>query len=160
VDRGGRRRSWAAWAAPACHAFFLEVIMPAVVLYPNVGAMNNIGLIRTNLVNCEVKLYQNDLVPTPSTVLGDLTVATFSGYAAIVVSALLAAYLDPAGGASAQIATVQFNHDGGGVANSIYGFWVQTTGGVLVLAGRFEDLVPMQLLGDSIPIDVKFNFGN
>jgi hypothetical protein len=134
--------------------------MPAVVLYPNVGAMNNIGLVRTNLVNCEVNLFQNDVTPTPATVLGDLTVATFSGYAAIVVAALLAAYLDPIGGASAQIGTVQFDHSGGAVANTIYGFWVETAGGVLILAGRFDQAVPMNVLGDSIPLDIKFNFGN
>lgn len=134
--------------------------MPASVLYPNVGAMHNIGLLRTDLINCEVNLFQNNLTPLPSTVIGDLTVATYSGYAAKVVTALLAAYIDPAGGASAQIATIQYDHSGGGVANSIYGFWVETAAGDLILVGRFEEPIPMNFLGDSIPLDVKFNFGN
>lgn len=134
--------------------------MPAVVLYPNVGALSNIELMRTALVMCEVNLFQNDYIPTPSTVLADLTVATFSGYAPEVVAALLPAYLDPAGGASAQIATIQFDHSGGGVSNVVYGFWVETAGGTLILVGRFEDGIPMIALGDSVPLDVKFNFGN
>ena len=134
--------------------------MPAIVLYPNVGALHNIGLLRTDLINCVVKLWQNDIQPTPATVLADLTEADFSGYLAETVLALLPAYLDPGGGASAQIATVQFNHDGGAVANVCFGFSVETAGGVLILVGRFEDGVPMVQAGDSIPLDIKFNFGN
>ncbi len=134
--------------------------MPAVVLYPNVGALNNIELLRTDLVNCEVNLFQNDYQPVPATVLADLTVATFSGYAAEVVAALLPAYLDPIGGASAQIGTIQFDHSGGVVSNIIFGFWAENAGGDLIMVGRFENPIPMAALGDAIPLDVKFNFGN
>lgn len=131
-----------------------------VVLYPNGGALAVVGLIRIALEDCEVNLFQNDYQPSAGTVVGDLTVATYSGYAEKVVAALLAAYIDPAGGASAQIATLQFDHSGGGVANMIYGFWVQTTGGALIMVGRFEEPIPMVVLGDAIPLDIKFNFGN
>lgn len=132
--------------------------MPAI--YPNVATMGFLELFRTELVNCEVNLYQNDYTPVPGTVLGDLDIATFSGYAAKVVAALLAAYLDPVSGASAQIATQQWDHSGGATANTIYGFWVETTGGDLRLVGRFDSPIGMAALGDSIPLDVKFNLGN
>lgn len=130
------------------------------VLYPNVGALHNLELMRTDLALCKVNLFQNDVAISPSTVKADLTVATFSGYTAATVTALLPAYLDPAGGASAQIATQQFNHTGGGVANVIYGAWVETAAGDLILVIKFDQGIPMNAVGDSIPLDIKFNFGN
>jgi len=134
--------------------------MPAVVLYPNSACLDEIELMRTDLVDCLVKLFTNDVSVTPSILLADLDEADFSGYAEIEVAALLPAYLDPEGGASAQIATVQFNHSGGPVANTIFGAWVETAAGDLRLVIKFEEGVPMQLLGDSIPLDIKFNFSN
>lgn len=134
--------------------------MAAAVIYPNVAAMYEMNLIAADLANCKVKLFQNDITLSPSTVKGDLTEATFSGYAAATVAALLPSYIDPAGGASAQIATQQFDHSGGATANTVYGAWVETAGGDLILAMTFENGIPMAALGDSIPLDVKFNFGN
>jgi len=134
--------------------------MPAVVLYPNVGCLANMELIRTNLALCKVNLYQNDYYPVAGTLLADMEVADFDGYVEKTVTALLPAYLDPAGGASAQIATIQWDHDGGPTGNIVYGFWVETAGGDLILAGRFEEGIPMAALGDSLPLDVKFSFTN
>jgi hypothetical protein len=134
--------------------------MAATVLYPNVGCMEGIELIRTALALCKVKLFQNDILPGASTVVADLEEADFDGYTPEVVTALLPAYLDPAGGASAQIGTVQFDHTGGPVANVCYGFWVEAAAGDLWLVGRFEEGIPMGKVGDALPIDVKFNFSN
>lgn len=133
--------------------------MPAVVLYPNSSCLEIMDLMRTDLEDCTVHLFQNDLTPTPSTVLADLEECDFSGYTEKVVTALLPAYIDPAGGASAQIPTQQFDHTGGVVSNMVYGFWVETTGGDLRLVGSFEEAIPMSALGQSIPVDIKFNFG-
>jgi hypothetical protein len=132
----------------------------SVIMYPNVGALHEIGLIRTDLAMCKVKLFQNPVSLSPSTVVGDLTEATFGGYAPIIVTALLPAYIDPVGGASAQIATIQFQCDGTAPTNIVYGFWVETAAGVLILAGTFDAGIPMSLATDAIPVDVKFNFGN
>lgn len=131
----------------------------AIVLYPNVSSIAIINLLRTDLIDCLVQLYKNDVVPTPGVILADLTEADFSGYAEIEVAALLAAYLDPEGGASAQIPTVQFQHNGGATANTVYGFMVTTAGGALRLVGYFDAPIPMVASGDAIPLDVKFNFG-
>lgn len=129
-------------------------------LYPNVGALHELGLIRTDLALCKVKLFKNNLVISPATVIGDLVEADFGGYAAITVTALLPAYLDPAGGASAQIGTVQFNCDGTAPDNTVYGAWVETAAGLLVLLVKFDAGITMVSAGDSIPLDIKFNFGN
>lgn len=134
--------------------------MPSPI-YPNLGALFLADTISAALVNCKLKLYQNDFTPVQGTVIADMTVATFSGYAVKTIAALLASYLDPAGGASAQIATQQWDHNGGVIANTIYGFWLEDASvvPVLVMAGRFDAPVPMAALGDSLPLDVKLNFG-
>ncbi len=129
-------------------------------LYPNVAAKHLCDLLDTDLLLCKVKLFQNDYNPDQDTTLANLTVATFSGYLDKTITALLPPYYDPVGGASTQIATQQWDHSGGGVANTIYGFWVENAGGDLILVGRFDTPVGMSALGDSIPLDVKFNFGN
>lgn len=137
--------------------------MAAIMLYPNEGAMAAIELLRTELAGCTVHLFQNDFMPTPATVEADLTEADFSGYAAETVAALLAAYLDPGGGASAQLPTVQFDHSGGATDNVIYGFYVKSSvanGEELWVIGRFEEPIPMSQLGHAIPLDVKINFSN
>lgn len=129
-------------------------------LYPNVGALHNIGLIRTDLAMCKVKLFKNDIIISPATVVGDLVEADFGGYVAKTVTALLPAYLDSIGGASAQIGTVQFDCDGTAPDNVVFGAWVETAAGVLILVIKFDAGVPMVVLGDSLPMDIKFNFGN
>lgn len=136
--------------------------MAAVMLYSNQGATAAMELIRTALINCEVKLFKNDVLPTPSMVEADLEEADFSGYAAEVVAALLGAYLDPGGGASAQLPTVQFEHSGGAVDNIIYGFWVQSAAPAdkTWVIARFQDPIPMSQLGHAIPLDIKVNFAN
>lgn len=136
--------------------------MPVTVstMYPNVGALAIVELLRTELVNCEVKLAKADFVLSPSLVLTDFTEADFSGYAAEVVAALLPAYINPDGGAAAQIATIQFDHTGGATANSIYGFWVETTGGDLISVGKFDAPVAMAALGDAIPLNIQFVIAN
>ena len=134
-----------------------------VSIYPNVACLDVIGLMRTKLAGCSVHLYKSPFTPGAGTVLADLTAieADFGGYAAITVTALLAAFIDPIGGASAQIGTVQFNADGTTPDNIIYGAWVQATGTppVLYLAVQFDNPVPMSAVGDALPLDFKFNFG-
>lgn len=136
--------------------------MAAVMLYPNTGALEAIALMRTALANCVVHLFKNDIIPTAETVEADLTAADFSGYAPEVVAALLDAYLDPGGGASAQLPTVQFDHSGGAVDNIIYGFYVKSAapGSDVWVIGRFENPIPMSQLGHAIPLDIKIHFGN
>lgn len=129
-----------------------------VNVYPNAAALLVVNLVRTELANSVMKLYQNDYTPNEGTILADMTVATFSGYANKTVAALLPAYIEPAGGASAQVATVQWDHNGGATSNIIYGFSLENAGGDLILAGRFENPIPMASLGDSIPLDTKVSF--
>lgn len=134
--------------------------MPAIIRYPNVGSIELMNTIRTQLAMSTLQLFQNNVIPSPGMVIGDLTEATFTGYSAATITAFLATYLDPLGGASIQAPTQQFQTASPfTVGNTIYGWYLLTAGGVLVLAGTFAAPIAMAGNGDAIPLDVKLNFG-
>jgi len=130
-----------------------------MILYPNEGCVFLMGEIRTALANCTLHLAKSAINITPATVPADFDEADFGGYAAKTITALLPVYIDPAGGASANIATQQFQASGVAPANIIYAWWVEDATNNLVLAGTFEAPIPMSVATDAIPMDVKFNFG-
>jgi len=134
----------------------------ARVLYSNEAALQLATELDTALINCVLNLYKTGLVIGPSTTNVQLNaaVADFGGYAPITVAALLAPYIDPAGGASTNVATRQFKSDGTGPANSIAGAWVEDAGGTTRLMMEFTQQVPMDVATDAIPLDVIFNFRN
>lgn len=133
------------------------------LLYPNVGAMAIANVQRTALAGSKLKLYKAISQPlAPGTVLANLTEADFSGYAEKTITNFLAAYIDPAGGASIQSGTQQFQFVapvGDPVVNTVLGFFLTTAAGVLVLVGSFDGSVPMTADGDAIPLNVVLNFG-
>jgi len=133
-----------------------------VNVYPNSSALLLAGLIRTGLAAAEIKLFKAIAQPlSVSTVIGDFTEADYDGYAAKVVTTWLAAYLDPAGGASFQSGTQQFQFVppvGAPVPNTILGFWIETAGGDLAAAGTFAAPVAMAAAGDAIPLNVTLTF--
>jgi len=132
-----------------------------VTIYPNLGALYLAGLVKADLIASELRLYKAIAAPlSVSTILADLTEADFDGYAAATIAAWNAAYLDPQGGASIQCGTQQFDFVPGlGTVNTILGFYVVTAGGDLLFVGEFEAPIPMNALGDSIPVNVTLNYG-
>lgn len=130
--------------------------MAAVI--PEEGLMNLLSLVTGAGWDFEVRLYKNDLTPDPATVMGDLTPATYSGYAPIPLSDLPDPELTPGGKARVQMGEVSFLHDGGPVANSCYGYYVVATQGddeLFLWAERFEEApFMMASLDDEIPVTV------
>ena len=135
--------------------------MPEIFIYPNTGAMVLAGLVRTDLVAAVLKLFKNDVIPAPSTVLADLEECDFSGYAEVDPVEWQAVFLDPQlGGASFQTFN-QWNFDGADVTpttNTVYGYWIESVAGTLLAVGTFENPIPMMAGGDSIPALIKLNF--
>jgi hypothetical protein len=93
-------------------------------------------LIADDIEGLSLRLFQNNITPADDDVTGDYTVATFSGYANSTVPAFGAAVPDGAD-AVATATSVVFLHNGGGVSNDIYGYYVVDGGGLLVYADRF-----------------------
>jgi hypothetical protein len=136
--------------------------MPTI-LYPDVGAMTNLGLIKTHMVSCKCKLYTNSVVLSRNTLKTDLTEATFDGYVAATIAALLAVYINPAGGAICQVPKTQFDYGPAGsppVTEIVYGWWLEDAAGNLIIVGDFDTPIPMAEVGNSVVVDVALTFGN
>lgn len=93
-------------------------------------------MIAGDVEGLSLRLFQNNIVPADDDVTADYTVATFSGYANSTVPAFGAAVPD-GDDALATATPVAFVHNGGGVSNDIYGYYIVDGGGLLVLADRF-----------------------
>jgi hypothetical protein len=136
----------------------------ANLIYPNVGALKIAATIRTFVALSVIHLIKAPISLLPGTTLAALTAieADFDGYTAIVVTAFLAPYIDPAGGASIQSGTEQFQYGPAAsppVINNVYGFYLLDAAGDLLVAGTFDAPVAMQSIGDALPMNVILNYG-
>ena len=89
---------------------------------------------RTAPQNLVLRLFQSNTTPAEGDTAGTYTEATFSGYSAIT---LTGASWAAASGGSIAFAQQTFTHNGGGVSNAIYGYYLTQLGsGILVWAER------------------------
>ncbi len=132
-----------------------------MTIYPNVGALKVAAIVRTAVALSVLKLYKGISAPlSQSTVIADFTEADYDGYTAKTITAFNPPYIDPAGGATIQSGTQQFDFVPVPMTtNVILGFWLETAAGDLIVAGNFDNPIPMQALGDSIPLNVALNYG-
>lgn len=105
-------------------------------IFPDVAKKNVLDILLDPTNNPKARLFKNNHVPTPGTDLASLTVADFSGYAEVDLSALTLTMINGAHQGFRQQAGVSFIHNGGGVGNLIYGWYIVAT-----LPGQFEDLM-------------------
>jgi hypothetical protein len=100
----------------------------------------------------KVKLFKNDLVPTPDTVLADLTEADFTGYAPVTIAGAWNASTDPQErGLVWYSALVPFSASGAAVPNIIYGWYVVNTDGtVLKVVKRLDTPITFDSGGDEL----------
>lgn len=105
-----------------------------------------------------VNLYQNDLTPTPNTLVGDFTVANFTGYA--VSSAIVwgTVFTDASNVANSVGDVKQFTCTADGTAQTIYGYYVTVTG-ALRFSERFPTPIPVVHAADAVVVLPRFSFG-
>lgn len=122
------------------------------LMFPNTGENLVLEMIvnKTAAQNLVLKLFSSNTTPSETDTAGTYTEATFSGYAALTLTG--ASW----GAASGSIAYAQqtFTHNGGGVSNSIYGYFVvQATSGILLYSER-DGSAPFTLTnnGDNVKI--------
>jgi len=128
-----------------------------------VSALKQLADLKANILDGgEMILFQNDYTPTPDTIIGDLTVATFTGYADVTLTTYSDPYLTADQRAAVLAPLAQFNAASPfTVGNAIYGFAIKDVDGALVLAGRFPDApIAMAGLGDHIAALVEYVWGN
>jgi hypothetical protein len=111
----------------------------------------------TNLEALEFRLYQNDYAFVPTTVVGDLTEADFTGYA-FASDANQVGPIDTAGSQQALTSSQTFIASNPiTVTNTIYGYYVTKNAGVdLVCGERFP--VPIQIQNPGEFVGLNFFF--
>lgn len=107
-----------------------------------------------------VKLFVNDKIPAASDVIGDYTDPTFDGYADSAAITYLAPYVDSEGNAEVVGDPKQFTCTGATVQDLVYGYVVESSGGALLWAERFDAPVPMGTAGDTLVILPRWSLGN
>jgi hypothetical protein len=114
-------------------------------------ALSKVKLVKSSIGNINANTTKAQLLAN---------IADFTGYADKTITVFLAPYIDPAGGVSMQAPTVQFDSSGPAVANMIRGWWLELAGGEIQVVAQFDNDIPISDVGNSIPIDVKFNQPN
>ena len=108
------------------------------------------------------RLYKNDYTPNVNTLVADLIVADFTGYANKTIAAWNAPYLDALkiGNLVAPLQT--FSQTATTITNIVYGcfFLSVAVGNPLVYAERFATPVNFGAIGDTLNIVPKFQLGN
>jgi len=124
----------------------------SVSIYPDEGEPTLLDFIKTGL-NGELKLFKNNITPSGTTVLSDLTEADFSGYAAVATDTTDYNAVSEVSNKAVLIATAYANfiHNGGGTANTIYGYYYEQDGALLQVE-RFDTPQLMSANADKIAI--------
>ena len=134
------------------------------IIYPNAGALFIASLVQTALASSKLKLYKSGLTLTPATTQAALEAAEcdFTGYTAggIAISAWNAPILATAGGYSIQSPLAQWVVGATPTGNLVGGWWVEETGGALIVAAQFATPVPMEVTGQGLPVSVQLVFPN
>jgi hypothetical protein len=124
----------------------------------NEGEIQICGVVKANIPFQKIILFQNNITITDATVYANLTLATFSGYASVTPSWGTPA-IDGSGKASMTATAVVFAHNGGGTANTIYGWaWINDDAITkkIVSAKLLTTPKSMSVSGDSLTVTLTF----
>lgn len=91
---------------------------------PDAGKLLALTILFASGRNPKLRLFKNNVTVGAGTTLAGLTEADFSGYGAIDISSLSSPAIDGAGKGFREILGNTFTHNGGGTANTCYGWYV------------------------------------
>ncbi|MFN4259769.1 MAG: hypothetical protein ACK4RK_10760 [Gemmataceae bacterium] len=121
-----------------------------------------LDVLRGNWGDLTLRLYQNDHTPSDDDTVADYAEADFSGYDAIpLLEANWSVATTEAGKAMTSYEEQTFEHDGGAVSNSIYGYYVVNAADELLWAERAAG-APLNMAagGSQIKITPKFTLAS
>jgi hypothetical protein len=119
--------------------------------------------LKTNVMDGgTIRLFQNDFTPSADSILADFTIATFTGYLNVTLTAWSAPYLNSAGNGAILSPLAQFNAASPyTIGNLVYGYFILDAAGDLVLGGRFTDApISMAASGNHIAALLEYALGN
>jgi hypothetical protein len=125
---------------------------------PLVGNQRLLQVLIAGWGSLTMHLYQNNVTPSPGTVLGNLTEATFPGYSPQAVSNWAAPAPDGSGVRyMTQATAVTFTFTGTGATNNIYGYYITDASNNLLWAEYFAGApIVMQNPGQQIQVTPVF----
>lgn len=138
--------------------------MPQQQFYPLVGCQKKAADFKTLMASSKARLFKSPFFPIAGTPRSDYLAAEcdYDGYLAggIVMTAFNDPILSPGSGYQTGSPLVQFAwaHDTDDVGNTVSGGWVETAGGIIMLAFNFAQNIPMQQAGQGIPLNFIFPF--
>lgn len=126
-------------------------------VFPDVGKKLALDILLASGRSPKLKLFKNNVTVSVATVLGDLTIADFSGYADKDLSAMASATINGSDQGEKHSNANDFAHNGGGTGNTIYGWYItiHDVGGsdALFLCENF----PTPLVVSAVPNHVQFD---
>lgn len=105
------------------------IVVPTPQAEADLTALIAAGPPAGRLNGVKVHLFQNNIVPTPATILTDLVEATFDGYAASAAVTWGSVVVDPAGNAVVYGDAKTFTMTGSTTPNTVYGYYVTNSAG-------------------------------
>ncbi len=107
--------------------------------------------------NClkTLRLFKNDHVPAVTDTNANYTEANFSGYATFALGNWAAGFVNSDGKGEIDATPHTFAHNGGAVANTVYGVYVTNNAGDVVYAERFDAPRVLSAATDSIDYTAK-----
>lgn len=129
-------------------------------IFPQGGATVVATAMQAELAVSTMNLFKNATVVSPNTVTADLTIPTFTGYAAQALATVPAPVFDPVNsGVSIFIPSHTFTATAvTSPGETVYGWFLKDTGGVTIACGNFSTPVLIEDIGDSVPVQVTLNF--
>jgi hypothetical protein len=105
-------------------------------------------------------LYQNALVPGQNTVIGDLTLCDFDGYAASSALTFSGPFVLTDGTMEIVAPSVAFIATGATTPNVVYGWALRiSASGALMYAENFDTPIPISQSGDGLVVIPRVSYG-
>jgi len=124
------------------------------------AALDAITAVGEILDATEAVLYQNVMQPDVNTVIGDVTVATFSGYAPSAALVFGTAYIAADGYVHVTAPSVQFTQTAITLTNTVQGWGITNGAGTLWIAGNnLPAPVTMDAIGKAIIVVPDIVYG-
>lgn len=132
----------------------------AVAVIPDEGMKRYLEVVNGALATLQLRLFQNNITPSKTSVLADFTIANFTGYAsfspltwgAVTVAANIA---------SKTASAVVFSFGLGITVNTIFGWYlVDSSAGKVLAANRLAVPKLMAVFGDTISVTLSEFMGD